>query len=265
MIVWLQGNFLPLEEARIDPTDRGLTLGDGLYETIRVHGGKPLRFSAHCARLQRGTDLLGLPYPTTDLGGVIAELLSRNDLADALVRLTLTRGRAPRGLASPKLPQPTLLIAAYPFPGPVAPCKAIVATVTRRNQASPLSAVKHLSALDNILAKREAEKHAVDDAILCNTCGDLAESTIANLHIVKHGKILTPRVEDGALPGVMREFLISDFGVLPTRLVAADLLEADEVFLSNASGIRPVIAVDGQTIGSGEEGPMTARIRAAVN
>jgi len=267
MKLWLDGNIVAEEEARIAPNDRGFTLADGLFETLRVRGGKPLRLGAHLARLHAGAGALGIPIPRSDkdIGEAMGAILAANGLADGMLRLTLTRGPGPRGLLAPVEPHPTLLLSVAANAPEPPPAKAIIATVTRRNEFSPASRFKTLNYLDNVLARREAERKGADDAILLNSQGRLVESTIANLFLVIDGDVLTPPVSEGALPGVMRAEVIDRLGAATAQLNPADLASASEAFLTNATGIRALVAVDGKPIGGGREGPVTTRLKVAVD
>lgn len=266
MKVWLNGDIIEAEQARIDPADRGFTLADGLFETMRVRNGKPQHLGSHMARLHAGAGALGFVVPGADkeIADAVTALLAANGLNDATLRLTLTRGPAPRGLLPPKEPSPTLLLTlAPPAPEP-GPASAIIATVTRRNEFSPASRFKTLNYLDNVLARREAEQKGADDALLLNSQGRLVESTIANLFLVIDGDVLTPPVSEGALPGIMRAEVIDRLGAATAQLNPADLASASEAFLTNSNGIRALISVDGKPIGSGKEGGVTARLKASV-
>ncbi len=247
MIVWLDGRLIDGAEARIDPADRGFTLGDGLFETVLVRHGSVRRLDAHLERLRRGCDVLQLPCPSLDLGEAMAATLAANRLADGVVRLTLTRGAGPRGIMPPVPSHPTLLITAGPLPPPRPPLACILAETTRRNQHSPLSRIKSLNYLDNILARQEAVRRGADEALLLNTAGLLAESTIANLFVVKRGAVLTPPVADGALPGVMRAAVLAAARGRDRSLTPDDLDGADEIFLSSSLGLQAVRAVAGKT------------------
>ena len=261
MIVWLDGELTQFDEARIDPRDRAFTLGDALFETIRIKDGRPLRTRRHFDRLDSGLDLLGFPARAdrAEISRAIGALLAANPglPGDALVRLTMSRGRALRGLPPPPDPNPTLFMAAGPYVPPV-PLKAIVATVTRRNEHSPLSRVKTTNCLDGILSRIEADRRGADEAILLNGAGRVAEASMANVFAVIDGTVATPPVEDGALPGVIRADLIERMGVVERPLWPADLARASEIFVSSALGIRPIVALDGQAV---ERGP--AALRAA--
>jgi branched-chain amino acid aminotransferase len=138
----------------------------------------------------------------------ITDLLGANGLSDAGVRLTLTRGPGPRGLAPPPETTPTLLIAAFALPPPAQPVRATIAQGTRRNERSPLSRTKALGYLDAILALREANERQADEALLLNTRDRLACATAANLWAVRDGHLFTPPLDDGALPGITRGLLL---------------------------------------------------------
>ncbi|NKB43618.1 MAG: 2-keto-4-methylthiobutyrate aminotransferase [Alphaproteobacteria bacterium] len=266
MIIDLNGTQMEATEARIDPADRGLTLGDGVFETIRVRGGKPDRFEAHVARLRDGAKVLGIVMPTTDSGieTRLIDVVKANELSDAVVRITLSHGVGPRGLLPPDPAVPTLMITASSRPDIAGPVKAIIAMTTRRNEHSTTARIKSLSYLDNVIARREAAGYEVDDALLLNTQGRLAESTIANVFLMINGALLTPPVSDGALPGVMRADLIARFRAEEHPLEIDDLARAEEAFLTNALGIRPLIEVAGQPIGDGEPGLITQMLAARL-
>lgn len=265
-VVWLNGRLLPAGEARIDPADRGFTLGDGLFETIRVAGGAARHLDRHLARLADGAALLGLPLPhdATALVAAAVALLAAQDqgdgLAEGVLRITLTRGAGARGVLPPADAVPTLLMTLAPAPPPAGPVEAVVARTTRRNEHSPLSRVKSLNYLDSILARREAATRGAGEALLLNGAGRLAESSVANLFIVRDGRLLTPPVAEGALPGIRRALILErgDAGEAPLSI--ADLLGAGEAFLTNSLGLRPLLRVDGQPIGAGTVGPVTAAL-----
>ena len=267
MNVYLNDHIIRAEAARIDPTDRGLMLGDGLFETIAVFGGELRRLGRHFARLRDGARVIGIPVPTDDegLARALAETRDANGLEDGLLRLTLTRGPAPRGLLPATDPRPTLLITASPRDAASSlPAHAVVSSATRRNEHSPLSRLKTLNYLDNVLARREAAARGADEAILVNTTGRLAETTVANLFVVIAGETLTPPVEDGALPGVVRAELLES-GLAAERSLTADAFgRASEAFATNSGSIRAIVTVDGRAIGDGRAGPVQTSLRAML-
>jgi len=251
MSLWLNGRLVPGELARLDPRDRGFTLGDGLFETIRLEDGWIGYLERHLERLRQGAEFLGIPLHWTDaeIETGLNALVAAEHLSDASFRITLSRGPGERGITPPAVPTPTLLIASGKLPPPGPPLRMVIATVTRRNEASPLSRLKTLNYLDNILARREALARDADDAILLNTRGLVAEASIANLFVLSSGVLKTPPIADGALPGIMRRALIERCGAVEASLTPEDLTTATAVFLSNSLGLKPVAAIDGVKIG----------------
>ncbi|AIB15500.1 2-keto-4-methylthiobutyrate aminotransferase (plasmid) [Azospirillum argentinense] len=260
-VVWLNGRLLSAEEARIDPADRGFTLGDGLFETIRVAGGTACHLDRHLARLADSAALLGLPLPHDAAALAAAEaLIAAQGCVEGVLRITLTRGTGARGVLPPVDAVPTLLMTLAPAPPPAGPVEAVIARVTRRNEHSPLSRVKSLNYLDSILARQEAATRGAGEALLLNSAGRLAESSVANLFIVRDGRLLTPPVTEGALPGIRRALILERGDASEAPLSVADLLGAGEAFLTNSLGVRPLLRVDGQIIGAGTVGPVTAAL-----
>lgn len=271
MTVWLNGALVAADAARIDPTDRGLLLGDGLFETVRAHGSAAPLLGRHLVRLRRSAGTLDLPVPWTDaaLTEATRTLLAANGLAGGgALRLTLTRGPGPRGLLPPVRTTPTLLIAAFP-PGPAPPpARVALAGCTRRNERSPLSRLKALGYLDNLLALREARAAGADEAILLNTAGRLACAAAANLFLIEDGTLATPPPAEGALPGITRALVLELAGGLglPCReepLPAERLVRAEGAFLTGSlAGVRPVVAVGGRALGDGAPHPVALRLLA---
>lgn len=264
MTIWLNGRLMPAAEGRVDPADRGFTLGDGLFETIRIKDGLPRHLPRHLDRLTAGVELLRLPLPysAADLTDAMAALIGAAGVADGVLRLTLSRGTGARGVLPPADAQPTLLMTVAPAAHMTAPVSAIVARSTRRNEHSPLSRLKSLNYLDSILARQEAAERGADEALLLNAAGRLAESSVANLFLSVGGRLLTPPLADGALPGIRRALILERHGAEEAPLTPEDLARADEALLTNSLGLRPLVAVDGHSIGSGSPGPVLARLLA---
>jgi branched-chain amino acid aminotransferase len=260
MILSINGKLLASDESRIDPSDRGFTLGDGLYETVRVRDGAPLRLESHFERLARGLTLLGLPaIDPAAVSDSIRAVLAANALEEAAVRITVSRGPAARGLAPNPDPTPSIVIGASPYIGP-APVSLITAAVTRRNEHSPLSRIKSTNCLDAILARLEASERGADEALLLNTASRVAEATIANLFAVLDGALVTPPIADGALPGIMRGVVIEAMGASEQSLAASDLARAEELFLTSSLGVRPVTTLDGRPLQRGRAGAEAAKL-----
>lgn len=247
--IWLNGALLAAAEARIDPADRGLLLGDGLFETMAAQDGAVADLPRHFARLSAGAVFLRLPVPLslTALDAACRAVLAANDLAEAALRLTITRGPGPRGLLPPAKPAPTMLITAAPLPPPGGPMKLITASI-RRDETSPLSRIKTLCYLPGVLARIEAAERGADDALLLNSRGFAAETSAANLFVKRGGYWFTPPVDDGALPGIRRAKLLAAGRVREASLTPAELAQAEAIFAGNVLFLRPVVALDGQPI-----------------
>lgn len=264
-MLWLNGELVEADRARIDPGDRGFTLGDGLFETLRVVAGAPLHLERHLARLHDGARVLDLPLPISDtaLGDAMTALIAANGPEVGSLRLTVSRGVGPRGLAPPAKPTPTLLMTVAPASlAPPKPARLITAQATRRNEHSPLSRLKTLNYLDSILARQEAVRRGADDALMLNTAGRVAETPVANLFAVIDGYLLTPPLADGVLPGIRRGLIMENEAAEERSLSPADLAQAREIFLSNSLGITPVIEIDGQSVGCGTPGPVYTALHA---
>ncbi|MFO1073937.1 MAG: aminotransferase class IV [Geminicoccaceae bacterium] len=260
MPVWLNGRIVEEEAARIDPRDRGFLLGDGLFETMRAAGGRVPLLRRHLARLRAAAMVLDLPVPLDEpaLAQACRSLLALQGLEDAALRLTLSRGCGPRGLLPPEQPAPVLLLVAFPLHPPREPARAALVEGTRRNEHAPTSRLKSLGYLDSILALQEARAAGAGEAILRNTAGRLACAAAANLFVIDRGRLLTPGLEEGVLPGITRGLVLElaprigvpvlEVPLEPERLAAAEGL----LLTSSLAGIRPVVALDGQPVGCGE-------------
>lgn len=249
MKVWLDGRLQEASAARIDPADRGLLLGDGLFETIAVRDDRPRHPASHLARLGAGARLLRIPCPDDRaIGDALEAVLDANRIGTGSARITLTRGPGPRGLASPPDPHPTLLVTSAVSAAPSPAARAVVSRIAGRAAGSPLAAIKSLSYLEAILALDEAVARGGDEALLRGRDGRLACATAANLFVVRGGALLTPPVGDGALPGLRRARLVAACGARERGLGADDLRAAEAVFLANSLGLRPVASLDGDPL-----------------
>jgi len=244
---WQDGRLVAPDAAHVSIADRGLLLGDGVFETMLVHNGRAFDLEAHLARLETGLGVLGFAE-AVDLAKLrvdIAHYVTLENVSRAVLRVTVTRGGGPRGLAAPHAPHPTILMTLSPLPPPrETPLSLQVATSTRRNELSPVSRIKALPYLDNLIAFQEARAQGADDALMLNTRGAVACATVANLFLIREGRLETPPVGDGALPGVMRALVLSlakEAGLAPAErsLYASDVGEADHVFLTNS--VRGVV------------------------
>lgn len=227
--------------------DRGLLLGDGLFETLLFTSGELVLAEAHARRMVEGAAVLGLPAPSPAVF-VECALAAVRDAglaqARAAVRITLTAGSGGRGLDRPAQLAPRLFATAAPSTRPTAPAALFVAQ-TRRNQASPASRLKTLAYLDNVLARREATAAGADEAVMLNTLGEVACAAAANLFWLTDGALFTPAPETGCLGGVMARQVADaaaalGIAVRPVRSPVEALAGADAIFLtSSLLGVRP--------------------------
>lgn len=249
-MIHLNGRLIDAADARIDPADRGFLLADGLFETLRVYDGKAFRLEAHLARLATGAKVLGLSVPAEEgIRLAITDTLAANKHHEASLRITMTRGPGQRGLLAPAGTSPTLMVASHPIAlGKLTPMTAHVSAI-RRNEHSPLSRVKSLAYLDNILALREAAEAGCEEALLLNTAGRLAGGSRSNVFVVLDGVLATPPVSEGVLPGITRQILLelaasAEISVREMPLSQADLDRASEALICNSLlEVRPLIRI----------------------
>jgi branched-chain amino acid aminotransferase len=272
MRVWQNGRIVMPEEAHVSVADRGLLLGDGLFETMAVHNAQVFDLDAHLERLASGLGVLGF-VQAVDLAKLRSEItryLAAEEASCGVLRVTVTRGAGPRGLAPPEAPRPAIFMTMSPMPAVrKTPLSLQIATVTRRNEHSPLSRIKALPYLDNLLALAEARAHGADDALLLNTRGTIACASVANVFVIREGCLETPPVSDAALPGTMRALVLclaKRAGLAPVEnsLKVGDLAEADHVFLTNSiSRVMEARDCNGLLLG-GRAGAAVERLRALI-
>jgi branched-chain amino acid aminotransferase len=262
MKVWLNGDIVDASGA-LNADDRGVLLGDGIFETLPIIDGAPLRWSRHFVRLRDGAQMLGMPVSDIfkNLEAAICDLAVVQGVSEGSARVTLLRGPGPRGVLPPQQITPTLIVAVHAgVVGNPDPMRVIVAQSTRRNARSPLSRIKSTNYLDAIMARQEANMAGCDDAVMLNTSDAVAEATSANIFCVIDGEIITPPPSDGALPGIMRACIMETEAVVERTLGVDDLYRADEIFLTSSLSVRPVIEIDGRAVGAKCAGPVTARL-----
>jgi branched-chain amino acid aminotransferase len=249
---FLDGRIIDQGSAGIALSDRGFTLADGVFETIRIRAGAAVDVQAHLERLAGALDTLAFPSldQGIDLARHLEETRAANGMAEGVLRLTITRGQGARGLAPAPDAVPTLLITAAQLPSRPDGFTAVIATRTRRNEFSPLSRIKSTGYLDNVIALQEAAGRGADDAVLLNVRGNAACFTTANL-IARFGDdLVTPPVGDGVLPGTVRRRLLERLPIREASLTPADLERADEIISANSLGVRRLSALGGGTMTS---------------
>lgn len=273
MKVWYRNHIGDARECRISILDHGLLYGDGVFEGIRITGGRVFRLHDHIARLERSARAIGLELPLRGaaLATAVLDTARANGEAEAYVRLVATRGVGELGVDPASCVEPELfcIVASLRmFPAEVrAKGLRLLTSWLRRPAADMLDPqVKSLNYLNNVLAKRDARLKGYDDALLMNSIGRVTEATGANLFAVIDGTLVTPPTADGALPGITRDSVLkmrAEMGapVECRSLTRYDLLAADEVFLSGSgAGLVSVASIDDTPIGS-DARPLCEQLR----
>ena len=273
MKIYLDGKYVPSEEAKVSVFDHGLLYGDGVFEGIRVYNGRIFRLDQHLDRLFNSAKAIMLPIPlrSEQLVEACCETCRQNKLKDGYIRLVVTRGVGYLGLNPFRCKNPTVFIIAdrielYPAEVYRKGLKLITASTQRTNPAAVSPSIKSLNYLNNILAKIEAVNAGTFEAIMLNAQGHVAECTGDNIFIARGGKLETPPVSAGALIGITRQVVIElaakrKIAVSEPNLTRYDLSTADEVFLTGtAAEIVPVSSIDGRIIGSGRPGRLTFKL-----
>ena len=262
-LLWVGDKLVSADEARIDPRDRGYTLGDGLFETMLSRQGRVPLLGEHLSRLRSSAEVLRFALPHERLlKRAVYDTLRANDLKDGVIRLTVSRGVPEgRGLLPGGEDGPSLIVQVIPFGG--YPGKLyeqgvdiIIVSSVRRNEHSPLSRIKSLNYLDNIIARQEAAEQGATEAILCNTAGHIAGASAANVFFVCAERLMTPDIDSGALPGITRKMILRfasrlGFTIEQRTIDLGVFAESDGCFLTNVlMGIMPVRSVDGRAVGN---------------
>jgi branched-chain amino acid aminotransferase len=255
VLIFLNGRFVPEEQAIVSVFDRGFLYGDGLFETMRVFRGKAFRWQQHWERLQRGAEFLKikLPYSSAALRQFTDELVEKNKMPEALLRVTLSRGVGVRGYSPRGAENPTLVMSLHPAPSHDAnshPRWKLITSSHRLPANEPLAQFKTCNKLAQILARAEADAIGADEALLLNTDGFVVEGAGSNLFWIDGDTLCTPPLASGILPGVTRGviFEICEKLGLKTReanITAEKLKDADGVFVSLSSfGIVEINSLD---------------------
>jgi D-alanine transaminase len=268
--VYLNGQFLPLEEAKVSVLDRGFIYGDGVYELVPVYGRRPYRLRQHLARLQRSLDGIRLANPHTDVEweAIIAGLIGRMAFADQGVYLQVTRGAAKRDHAFPAGVAPTVFMMSNPLALPSREqIERGVAVVTAADERWLHCDLKTISLLGNVLARQLAVDAGATETVLFRN-GYLTEASASNVLLVRDGVIVAPPKDNQILPGITYDvaFELAREGGLPieVRPVPKDeALAADEMWLSSSTKeVLAVTSLDGRPFGGGKPGPVFRKVHA---
>ncbi len=273
MKIHIDGKYFSERDAKVSVFDHGLLYGDGVFEGIRAYHGRVFKLKEHIDRLFYSAKaiLLEIPMSHGELMKATVETCRANKIRDGYIRLVVTRGVGTLGLNPRTCKKPSVIIIAdkiqlYP-PELYQRGLDIVTVPTTRNLHSALNpAIKSLNYLNNILAKIEANNAGVEEAVMLNAEGFVAECTGDNLFIVKRGALSTPPLSAGALYGITRQTVIelaeeAGLKVSEPNLTRYDLFNADECFLTGTGAeLIPVVKIDGRVIGTGKPGPITRRL-----
>lgn len=267
MIVYLNGAFLPAEQACVSPLDRGFLFGDGVYEVIPSYQGEFFLLDEHIERLRRSLREIRMPEPQPDQGwtGLLAELLERNPGAARSVYLQVTRGSATRDHAFPARVAATVFAMVSPI---VPPAPGIadrgVKAVTLPDQRWGRCDIKAVALLPNVLARQQAVEHGAVEAVLLRD-GKLTEGAASNVFAVLGGAVVTPPLGPDILPGITRQFLLDalrneGWVCREEPVLESALRSAEEIWLtSSTKELLPVTVLDGRPVGGGRPGPVWRR------
>ncbi len=272
MKIWLDGQFVAPEEARISVLDHGLLYGDGIFEGIRIYGSKVFRLSDHLHRFATSAKAVGFELPGGSDAVEQVVLATARELGESegYMRLIATRGQGELGVDPTTCVRPTLICIAdrirlFPAEKLAAGLDMVTVSIRRPPADAVDPRVKSLNYLNNVLAKREAKLRGADEALILNHSGLVAEASVANVFAVRRGVVSTPPATDGSLEGITRDSILeiaSAAGIVARErsLGRFDLLAADEVFLTG-SGARvvPIATLDGQPIGTAQR-PIMQRL-----
>jgi branched-chain amino acid aminotransferase len=275
-LCWIDGRVVPSDEARIPVVDHGLLYGDGIFEGIRVFGSRVFRLDRHLARFAAGARAIGLSIPggVSAVREIVLETARAYASSEAYIRLLATRGEGELGVDPTTCSNPRLLcligsVRLYPEVKLRSGIDLVTAS-TRRPPPDVLDPrIKSLNYLNNVLAKLEARRRGADEALLLSAAGAVAETSVANVFVLRDGVLLTPPGRDGALEGITRGTVLeiaSEHGIPAHErtLGRFDLFAADEVFLTGTgAGLVPVRSLDSEMIGAGSPGPVFQQLRDA--
>lgn len=276
MKIYLNGDYVEKEDAKVSVFDHGLLYGDGVFEGIRLYDGCVFKLDEHLERLEYSAKaiLMDLPLTRNELSDAVCETCRRNELRNGYVRLVVTRGPGHLGLSPDGCGPSNVIIIAdeiqlYPEEYYENGLKIISVPTRRINSSALPPAIKSLNYLNNILAKIEAKRVGFQEALMLNDKGEIAECTGDNVFILSKGVLFTPPLDAGSLRGITRAVVIDLAAELnvPYReqaLTRYDLWTADECFLTGtAAEVIPCVEVDHRPVGNGKPGEITRRFISA--
>jgi branched-chain amino acid aminotransferase len=268
--VYINGQLLDKENAKISVYDHGLLYGDGVFEGMRSYGGKVFRLKQHLDRLWNSAKTIWLEIPMSrdDMAKAVNDTLAANQIKDGYIRLVVTRGAGTLGLDPNRCSHPQVIIITdkielYPEDFYRNGLEIVTASTMRNHPGALNPRIKSLNYLNNILAKIEGLKAGCIEALMLNQKGEVAEATGDNIFLVRDGILQTPPLDAGILEGITRDAVIelaraAGIEVREMPLTRHDVYIADECFLTgSAAEVIPVVKIDNRTIGDGKPGPIT--------
>ncbi|MBC8869542.1 MAG: branched-chain-amino-acid transaminase [Planctomycetes bacterium] len=271
--VYIAGKLYDKEDAKVSVYDHGFLYGDGVFEGMRVYGGKVFRLEEHLDRLWNSAKAIWLEVPISkeEMADAVNETVRTNGIDDGYVRLVVSRGAGTLGLDPNKTSNPQVIVIAdhivlYPDEYYEKGLEIITVSTIRNHPTALNPRIKSLNYLNNILAKIEGIQAGCVEALMLNHKGEVAECTGDNIFLVSRGQLLTPPIDAGILEGITRDVVIElaekeDITVRQIPLTKHDVYIADECFLTgSAAEVVPVIKVDSRKIGDGKPGSTTRRL-----
>jgi len=278
LAIWMDGQLVPREAATVSVFDHGLLYGDGVFEGIRIYSRRIFRLEQHLDRLYDSAKAIALEIPLDQaaMAAALCATVKANEKEDGYIRLLVTRGVGDLGVDPAKCPKPSVVIivtdiSLYPAALYAQGVKVITSATRQVSHEAFDARVKSLNYLKNVLAKIDASRAGAHEAIMLNNDGFIGECTGDNLFVVKHGTLLTPSPQDGALEGITRGAILELAGearlqARESRLTRYDVYTADECFLTGTGAeVMPVAEVDGRRIGRLTPGPITKTLSAAFH
>jgi branched-chain amino acid aminotransferase len=272
LYAYVDGNYVPREEASISVYDHGFLYGDGVYEAIRAYNGIIFQLREHIDRLYESARSIkiDIPFSKDKLNQLVIDVLRKNQLKSSYIRIVVSRGRGRMGVDPRNCPKPTIVIMAEPreplFGAEIKGVSAIVSSLRRTPSWSLDPRIKTLNYLNNIMAKIEAIEAGVEEAVMLNEQGYVAETSTENIFIVKNGIVSTPHPSQGVLRGITRDFIIRiarelGYPIEERAITVHELYNADEVFVTGtAAEVVPIVNITGRKIGEGKAGPVFSRV-----
>ena len=267
-MIYLNGRFMPLEEATIPVLDRGFIFGDGIYEVIPAYSRRPFRLAEHLQRLQNSLDGIQLknPHSSAEWAELLQALIASNEGEDQYLYLHITRGVAKRDHAFPKVVTPTVFMMSSPLPPPELKSSGVTAISAEDNRWLRCD-IKAISLLPNVLLRQQAVAAGTMEALLMRE-GFLTEGSASNIFVVQNGVLLAPPKNNLMLPGITYDLILElaaadsmPFKVGP--VAEASVRGADELWLTSSTReVLPITVLDGQPVGNGQPGPLFKRMDA---